>query len=124
MRRSFLILTLLMAIFLPNLAQANERDLLHQITSPTAEATPDCRTTPLSRNPTADLTEFVPDPRQSTDFSYCGSCSPDPCPGLQRGTICGFDSYLGLFKRCEMYYGDSCPADNLVVCSCYAEIIP
>lgn len=123
MRRSFLILAvLLMPIFLPNLAQAN--DLLHQITSPTAEGTPDCRTVPLSMNSTADLTVFAQNPQQSTDFNYCGSCSPDPCPGLLRGTICGYDSNLGLYKRCEMYYGNSCPADNLVVCSCYAEIIP
>jgi hypothetical protein len=115
---------LLLVIFLPNLAQADENDLLRQITIPSAEATPNCKSISSSINPAVDFTAFTQDSQQRTDFNYCGSCSPSPCAGLQRGTICGYDNNLGLYKRCEMTYGNSCPADNLVVCYCYAEDIP
>jgi hypothetical protein len=61
---------------------------------------------------------------KATDFNYCGTCGPDPCQGLLRGTICGYDFNTGRNKRCEMMLGDSCPSDNRVICYCYSEDIP
>jgi hypothetical protein len=90
--------------------------------APTASAeAPSC-----ARNAsTANLAIFAPDPRlKTTDADYCGSCGTDPCRGVLRGTVCGYDFNLGRQKRCEMRLGDTCPQDNRVVCYCYAEDIP
>lgn len=68
---------------------------------------------------------FAPAVQNKTnDFDYCGSCGTDPCRGILRGTICGYDYNLGRYKRCEMKLGDLCPNENRVVCYCYAEDIP
>jgi hypothetical protein len=68
---------------------------------------------------------FAPAPQnKATDFDYCGTCGQDPCRGVLRGTVCGYDFNLGRYKRCEMTLGDLCPNENRVVCYCYAEDIP
>jgi hypothetical protein len=73
----------------------------------------------------ANPTAFTLDPRQkTTDADYCGSCGTDPCRGVLRGTVCGYDFNLGRQKRCEMKLGNTCASDNRVVCYCYAEDIP
>lgn len=87
--------------------------------TPRAADTPACTRTP----PLTDLGVFVLGLQpKSTDYNQCGLCGPEPCRGLQRGTICGVDGQGG-FKRCE-YYMFSCPETNQVICECYAEIIP
>jgi hypothetical protein len=60
----------------------------------------------------------------SSDFNYCGSCGTDPCRGVLRGTVCGYDWNLQRQKRCEMRLGETCPGEDRVVCYCYAEDIP
>ena len=68
---------------------------------------------------------FAPAPQnKSTDFNYCGMCGTDPCRGVLRGTICGYDFVAGAYKRCEMTLGDRCPNENRVICYCYSGPIP
>jgi hypothetical protein len=74
----------------------------------------------------AALAIFAPDPKNqgASDYDYCGMCGKDPCRGVLRGTICGFDYGAGRYKRCEMLYGDECPAENRLICYCYSGDIP
>jgi hypothetical protein len=68
---------------------------------------------------------FAPAPQNKVaDYNYCGMCGLDPCRGVLRGTICGYDYNLGAYKRCEEKLGDFCPNENRVVCYCYSGSIP
>lgn len=127
MHRSILTLALLLMAIFPNLVQANENDLLLQITSPTANiasgATPDCKEDLLSmENPATGSAVLAPEFRQS--IQYCGACSQDPCKGAERYSSCGYDSNTGFSKRCDYYLGDICSQDGLMNCRCYSEDIP
>jgi hypothetical protein len=117
---------LLMAILLANIAQATENDFLLQLSSLSATMTganPDCQSASSSIGaPAAEFGVFAPAPRQSTETEYCGSCSPSPCTGKVRYSICGYAN--DAYKRCDEKLAPSCPADLLPTCYCYSEDIP
>jgi hypothetical protein len=131
MRRSFLTLAvLLMALFLPNLAQATDSDLLLQITSPainmTSGVTPDCNSAlPSIENAMPSPAVFTPNPQQQT-VQYCGVCSQSPCQGAERYSACGYANYDGewILKRCDYYLGGQCSEDNQMICRCYGGPTP
>lgn len=59
----------------------------------------------------------LPDVTETSPLDFCGTCSPSPCSGVQRGRICYLGGGQG-WGQCNIFSGTYLCSDGYYRCQC------